>query len=117
MADIDVLFQSDDDLSVDFNNSDDLNVQLDGDDNTDADMDEVEVVVSTDHRELRHKDAADQHPISSITGLQDTLNEINEQIERHIENAVSHITEEERTSWNNKSRVYRNASGALVISV
>lgn len=117
MADIEVLLQSDDDLSVDFNNGDDLSVQFDDDDNTDTDMGEVQVVVSSDHRELRHREDANQHPISSITGLQDTLDEINEQIERHIENTVSHITEEERTSWNNKSRVYRNASGALVISV
>lgn len=28
---------------------------------------------TTDHRQLTHKDAADQHPISAITGLQDEL--------------------------------------------
>lgn len=30
---------------------------------------------SLDHRKLRHRDAADQHPISAITGLQDLFDD------------------------------------------
>ena len=32
-------------------------------------MDEVVTVVTSDHRELTHRDAEEQHPISSITYL------------------------------------------------
>lgn len=30
---------------------------------------------TNDHRRLTHRDSADQHPISAITGLEDRLNE------------------------------------------
>lgn len=104
---IEVLFQSDDDMNVEFEGTDD----------TDVGMDELEVVVSTDHRELRHLDAPNQHPIESVVGLAEAIGSFNEQLEQHLANNEAHITEEERTNWNHKSRVYRNASGALVISV
>ena len=76
-------------------------------------LDEVSVIVSTDHRELRGKDADDQHPISAITGLAEKL----EELDAHVKDVDIHVTQQEKESWNNKSRIYRNASGALVISV
>lgn len=74
---------------------------------------DVAVVTSSDHTELRNRDAADQHPISSITGLADELNGL----KAHVQDVDVHVTQQEKENWNNKSRVYRNASGALVISV
>ncbi len=69
-------------------------------------------VVSGDHNDLRNRNAANAHPISSITGLEDEI----EKLKQHLEDEVRHINEEERASWNAKSRVFRDAEGALVIS-
>ena len=65
------------------------------------------------HNELQNRDEAKAHPISAITGLRQEL----EELKAHVADMDVHITPEERESWNRKSRVYRDATGALVISV
>ena len=76
-------------------------------------IDNVQIVAPVNHNELKSRDANDAHPISSITGLAEEL----EQLKEHVNNVDIHVTEQEKETWNNKSRVYRNASGALVISL
>lgn len=41
----------------------------------DSDMGEIHEVVTSDHDKLRNRDAADQHPIESVTGLREALEE------------------------------------------
>ena len=78
------------------------------DENFDSNViDGVTVYKADKHNELKDRDADNAHPISAITGLEDRLTSLEE----------SAVTPEERQSWNNKSRVYRNASGALVITI
>jgi hypothetical protein len=69
-------------------------------------MDGVQVFNAEKHNELRGRDEADAHPISAITGLEERLSDLEDKA----------VTDAERESWNNKTRVYRNASGALVIT-
>lgn len=70
-------------------------------------MDEVTILNAEKHNDLRQRDEANAHPISAITGLEDRLEDLEDKA----------VTDIERENWNNKSRVYRNASGALVITV
>ena len=99
---------------MEFEDEGSVDVTLGEDDDTNVDVFESSQWVDPqEHNDLTGRDQNDAHPISSITGLREELARINQ----HIANSDVHITSLERESWNNKSRVYRNASGALVISV
>lgn len=58
------------------------------------------------HNDLSGRGAENAHPISAITNLESELEDLRRRS----------VTQEEREYWNNKSRAYRNASGALVIT-
>lgn len=115
-TDVDADMSDDDDvieINVDFNEDNDSEFSMGfNEDDNDLNADVIDNVTVTktynvsEHNELPGRDASDAHPMSAITGLESKFAEI----ENHL------VTDEERTAWNNKSRVYRNASGALVIT-
>ena len=67
----------------------------------------VNITPVTRHNDLVGRSAENSHPVSAITGLEERLSAIE----------AGTVTDEERERWNSKSRVYRNASGALVIAI
>lgn len=69
--------------------------------------------ISVNHNELKNRDAQNAHPLSSITGLEEQIENLLQKIQQ-MQSAMP--TEEEKASWNNKSRVYRDASGTLVVT-
>ena len=56
--------------------------------------------------------SGDKISISSVVGLRAELDDFND----HIRNQVIHVTADNKTTWNNKVAIYRNASGALVFT-
>ena len=99
MAEFDITFDGDHSaqFNFDFDDGNDFEANL---------FDKSDIVAPTNHNELLKRDVENAHPISAITGLEERLKSIED----------SAVTAEERESWNNKSRVYRNASGALIIT-
>lgn len=97
MAEFNASFNEENSFDVDMVESEQFGVNLD---------EQIVVGITENHNELKNRDAPDCHPISAITNLESQLAELKN----------DSVTPEERESWNNKSRVYRNASGALVIT-
>lgn len=56
-----------------FEESADFNMTFSDVERFNTEMNEVVNVVTSDHRELNHRDAAEQHPISAITYLEPEL--------------------------------------------
>ena len=103
MSDFNIVFSEDEELKLSFS--------------------DVVQVASNTHNELSGRGNPDAHPIDAITGLKDKLDDLEQSAESidEIETKVQEleqakVTSEEREAWNNKSRVFRNASGALVIT-
>lgn len=56
-----------------FDSGQDFGVSLGNEQGFDADFGEISVLEIKDHRELSHRDASKQHPISAIANLVDEL--------------------------------------------
>lgn len=55
--------------ALNFNDDATFNVNFDDADTFDTTMDQIVEVTTSDHRQLTHRDAEEQHPISAITAL------------------------------------------------
>lgn len=63
-------------LRVKFENENDLHLCFNSDNDFGLAIDSVLEVVESDHNKLRNRELPNQHPISSITGLQDILDSV-----------------------------------------
>ena len=99
-------------MTFDDDNTMDINMEEGNDLNVDV-FENAQWIDPQKHNDMVGRDEANAHPISAISELQARL----DSIQSHIENSEIHTNTSEKESWNNKSRVYRNASGALVISI
>ena len=97
-SEFDIDLQSDDNLDVGFESQDEFFFN--------TITENINIVDAEKHNDLRGRSESDAHPISAISGLEEKLSELEK----------GTVTQSERTYWNNKSRVFRNASGSLVIS-
>ena len=68
LDELDFAVDSDDAVDISFDSIDDIS----------ADLGNPTIIQNNDHRTLNHRDAADQHPISAITDLEDWLDNIDE---------------------------------------
>ena len=71
---------------------------------------------ATDHDQLDNRDLPDQHPISSITGLQEEIDAKAgaETVTEHINDTNIHVTAAEKAEWANHLVTAVNASECLV---
>ena len=93
----------DNNFTISLEEENDLNMDM---------MEDVSVMYPVDHNDLLHRDHSDAHPISAITGLEAEIHQMDE----HVSSVDVHVTPEEKENWNHKSRAYRNASGALILT-
>lgn len=63
-------------LKVKFDTENDLRFCFNGDNDFGLDMGSVIEIKENDHNKLINRDLSDQHPISAIAGLQDTLDNV-----------------------------------------
>ena len=97
-------------FNIEFQNTKNFNADFDSAEDMATDFENIHIVHSgqvADHNDLKGRDAENSHPIAAITGLEEAIADL----KQHS------VSDEDRDNWNNKSRVYRNASGALVIGI
>lgn len=56
-----------------FDSAETFNTSFQAEETFDTEMTEIVEIVTSDHRELNHRDAENQHPIGSISNLQTEL--------------------------------------------
>ena len=94
LADVEVLesssaLVSDDDniaLTVDVDLGEVFDAQIESDDDISISLDESIGAVAADHRVLLHRDAANQHPMSAISGLEGALTGLGNELGARISN-------------------------------
>lgn len=72
-GDFDLSLDTGDDFGASFDVDQGFGVSLGNEQAFDADFGEISVLEIKDHRELSHRDALEQHPISAIANLVDEL--------------------------------------------
>lgn len=112
-ADSDVSALVDDDSNVVLDVEEDagalLNADINDEELVDVPIEETIGELGADHRRLLHRDAADQHPMSAITGLTDSLTSLQNTIDSgliSVETSVSDVT----LLANGKNTVYHSSS-------
>lgn len=112
-ADSDVSALVDDDSNVVLDVEEDagalLNADINDEELVDVPIEETIGELGADHRRLLHRDAADQHPMSAITGLTDSLTGLQNTIDSgliSVETSVSDVT----LLANGKNTVYHSAT-------
>lgn len=112
-ADSDVSALVDDDSNVVLDVEEDagalLNAEINDEELVDVPIEETIGEIGADHRRLLHRDAADQHPMSAITGLTDSLTGLQNTIDSgliSVETSVSDVT----LLANGKNTVYHSSS-------
>ena len=112
-ADSDVSALVDDDSNVVLDVEEDagalLNAEINDEELVDVPIEETIGEIGADHRRLLHRDAADQHPMSSITGLTDSLTSLQNTIDSgliSVETSVSDVS----LLANGKNTVYHSSS-------
>lgn len=111
--DSDISALVDDDSNVALNVDEDagalLNADIDEEELLDVPIEETIGEIGADHRKLLHRDAADQHPMSAITGLTGALTGLQNTIDSgliSVETSVSDVT----LLANGKNTVYHSAT-------
>lgn len=112
-ADSDVSALVDDDSNVVLDVEEDagalLNADINDEELVDVPIEETIGELGADHRRLLHRDAADQHPMSAITGLTDSLTGLQNTIDSgliSVETSVSDVT----LLANGKNTVYHSST-------
>lgn len=112
-ADSDVSALVDDDSNVVLDVEEDagalLNADINDEELVDVPIEETIGELGADHRRLLHRDAADQHPMSAITGLTDSLTGLQNTIDSgliSVETSVSDVT----LLANGKTTVYHSST-------
>lgn len=111
--DSDISALVDDDSNVALNVDEDagalLNADIDEEELLDVPIEETIGEIGADHRKLLHRDAADQHPMSAITGLTGALTGLQNTIDSgliSVETSVSDVS----LLANGKNTVYHSAT-------